>query len=329
LKVLHGTTNIANQASIYSKGLNAIGVDSTSVEYVDWFTKFPTDLRFTTQSEINEFYNRAVQEYDTFHFHWGNTLNPGKYDLPLLQGLGKKLYMNFWGSECRQLSIAKRINPYIRVKIHTEELIRKPLELMAEYIPTAIVADYELDQYVRPYFKNVVQLPQAIVCDDYPVCEVPAREELIIVHAPTAPKVKGTEDLFKAVQKLSGEGYKFGVEYIQGMAHDDVKKHYANADVIVDSLTEGVYGLLAIECMSMGKPVIGWITEDAKAYYKETYGSEPPMVSANPDTIYDRLKEMLSGSIDLADIKKKAPEYVRQNHDYLKVAEKLKGIYDN
>lgn len=274
-----------------------------------------------------DFADKALRKYDVFHFHWGSTLSPGNADLPLLAQRGKRLFMNFWGLDCRQWSLAREMNPFIRVKTADEVSIRNRLELLAEYIPIAVVADYELHRYVLPFFDKIIQVPQAIVTDHYPVMPFTERGKLVIVHAPTNPYVKGTNEIMVALRKLGQEGYKFSIRLISGIAHEEARKHYAQADVIIDSITEGVYGLFAIECMSMGKPVIGWLTDEAKEFYLGVYGMEPPMITANPLTIYDVLKSVLQGKIDLDTIRKLAPQYVRDNHDYLKVAAKLKEIY--
>lgn len=320
--------NIANQASIYSKGLKELGIDSTSVEYIDWFTKFPCDLRITQLPDILSFADKAVEEYDIFHFHWAWTLHPGRNDLPILKDKGKKVFMNFWGSDCRQWTIAKAMNPFIRVKVPDERHIKASLTNLAQFISVALVADFELERYVSPFFDKVIQVPQAIVTDDYPVSPADNQKPLF-VHAPTDSYVKGSYELAEAVKRLKKEGFDFDVRFITGMAHEAVKKHYAQADVVIDSITEGVYGLLAIECMSMGKPVVGWITDEAKEYYRTMYGMDPPMITANPETIYDRLKDILNGEVDIERLRQEAPRYVRDNHDYLKVAERLKEVYDN
>jgi len=144
----------------------------------------------------------------------------------------------------------------------------------------------------------------------------------LVVHAPTSPEYKGTPYLIKAVEELKNE-IDFDFQLVQGVPHDEARKLYARADVIVDQLLTGSYGLFSIEAMAMAKPVVTWISD----FMKEKYPKELPIVSANPDTIKVTLRELLDNSERLNVRGRAGREYVEQYHDHNKIAARVLEVY--
>jgi hypothetical protein len=232
--------------------------------------------------------------------------------------------MNFWGSECRLISQARIFNPRIKVKCHDEDLIKRKLEFLGKHVDHAVVADKELAIYVEPFFKNIHFIPQAIVVDDYPEKDEPYRLEIIIAHAPTDREVKGTVHVMKAVRRLIAKGYPIVLDLVEGVSHNEAKKRYANADIIVDSLTEGCYGLFALECIAMNKIVIGYISDVMRVWYPV----DMPIISAHDGNIYGVLRSVLDKMMSGIKIDLDGRGYVEKHHDHLKVAGKLKTLYE-
>ena len=46
------------------------------------------------------------------------------------------------------------------------------------------------------------------------------------------------------------------LELVEGLHHDEAFERYRAADIVVDQLNAGWYGLFAIEAMALGKPVV-------------------------------------------------------------------------
>src|SRR5438552_14459634 len=83
---------------------------------------------------------------------------------------------------------------------------------------------------------------------------------LRVAHAALSRRRKGTELIVAACAELGVE-----LDVIENVRHDEVGPRLAQADVVVDQLNSGWYGLLAIEAMGYGKPVVGFIHEEAAA----------------------------------------------------------------
>ena len=77
---------------------------------------------------------------------------------------------------------------------------------------------------------------------------------------------------------------------VEGLHHDEAFERYRDADIVVDQLNAGWYGLFAIECMALGKPVVTFLHDEAVARTEEAFGTRVPIVSR------DRRRRSASGS---------------------------------
>lgn len=230
--------------------------------------------------------------------------------------------MQHWGSDVRLYSVGKKTNPYVLVTQH-ERPLRRRLSQLSRHVQHCIVADKELEQYVKDYYPQVSVVPMMVDLTRYSVQEEwKPNERLLIVHAPTNPGLKGTEVILKAIEALK-EQYDFDFQLVQGMSHEQAKEIYQKADLIIDQLHIGSYGLLAVESMAFGKPVICWISD----YMTEQYPAELPLIRANPDTIQSVLEKLLQERDCLPEIGIRGRAYVEQHHDMVKNSRRILEIY--
>ncbi len=332
LRVLQGTYEIANQSHTISSALQAQGMQSKTLCYYPNYLKYKSDyvldLNQCQTSEEAIFRSRIyaeqmIPQFDIFHFHFGTSLTYDYSDLPILVEKNKKIVTQYWGSEIRMISLAKAFNPYIKVKGKSEEAIRSELEVMSRYVRHCIVGDYELHEYVKDYFDHIHVIPALINTEKY--CPDPDRKpnsKFLIVHAPTDIEAKGSKYIEAALKDLVSD-FEFEYRPITGMSHEEAMKNYQQADLIVDEMHAGCYGLLSIECMALAKPVITWISEFMKGKYPE----ELPLISANPDTIKDVLRDALSNREMLVDKGIQGRAYVEKYHDMNKVILQIQDVY--
>lgn len=331
-KILHGTYEIANQMYTITRGLRKLGFSADTVSYYPNYLKYKSDHVLDISAfpslqeahvETQKFANKLIEQYDIFHFHFSQTLTLDYSDLQRLQQLSKKRISHYWGSDVRMLSIAKKINPYVKVKQLDENVIKKQLEHQSKYISHAMVGDYELFEYVKNFHDVIHIVPAAIIIEDYPYVGTNSENKIpLLVHAPTSPEIKGSKYILKAIEDLKDK-YRFDFKLIQNTSHEEAKKWYAKADLIIDELHCGTYGLLTIELMSMGKPVLTWISD----YMREKYPKELPVISANPDNIKEKIEYMLKNRDIFPDLGKRGREYVEKNHDIKHVANQIMAIY--
>ncbi|MEZ5359425.1 MAG: tetratricopeptide repeat protein [Candidatus Zixiibacteriota bacterium] len=332
LRVLQGTHEIANQSYTISEALKKTGMTSKTLCYYPNYFKYKSDYvydltrcadREDAIAKSRELADQMIPQFDIFHFHFATTLTYDYSDLPILQEQKKKVVTQYWGSEIRLLSRAKELNPYIKIKGKPEEVIREQLEAMSRFVDHCIVGDYELYEYVKDYFKHIHVIPSLIDIDAYkPDPERKPNDKFLIVHAPTDTGIKGSETVARVMDELSDD---YDIEYrlIKGMSHEEAKQNYQQADLIVDELHCGSYGLLSVETMAMAKPVITWICD----FMKEKYPAELPILSANPDTLKSVVRHVLDNRDMLDELGQRGRAYVEKYHDMNKVVKKIQDVY--
>ncbi len=327
MKVLQGTKEIGNQMNTISNGLNELGVLCRTLTYSSNYLNYKSDLVLDLKDKNNStkleaLITRLMSEYDVFHFHFGKSLQRNNSDLPILKEIGKKVFMQHWGTDVRCYSQAVKRNPYVQVKTHNEEKIKRRLSMLSTYVENCIVSDYELYEDVKEHYSKIHVVPQSIDLSRYKVSRAPQNKKMLIVHAPTSPLVKGTSLINKALEDLKNK-YDFEFRLIQGMSHKEAMKIYRKADLIVDQILIGSYGLLSTECMALGKPVICWISE----FMKDKYPVNLPIISANPDNIKRVLSKLMRNKDGLQEIGKKGRAYAEEHHDMRINCKKIMDIY--
>jgi tetratricopeptide (TPR) repeat protein len=329
-RVLHGTYEVANQMNTIAAGLNGEGITARTVCYYPNYLGYTFDYsldvsRLKSRPEAilatRRMAEPLISEFDIFHFHFNTTLTLDHSDLPRLRQLGKVMTMQYWGSDARLLSRAREMNPYAVVKDHDEDAIKRKLEFMARFMPDAVTGDYEVYEYLKDFYNHVYVVPAVIDMTRYRASPV-KNDRFLIVHAPTSAEFKGSRHILAALEDLK-QRYDFDFRLIQGMAHDEAKAVYAMADLIVDELHAGSYGLLAVESMAMGKPVITWVCD----FMKEKYPSDLPLLSANPDTVKDRIEYALKNREMLPELGKRGVDYVAKYHDIRAAIPKYIDMY--
>lgn len=277
----------------------------------------------TDMFEMSGMFEHASQFFDLFHYHYGLSIFPQFRDIELLHELGKPMVMHHWGNDVRFESIAKRHNRYVNTEDSPEEeKIDQALQTLSRYISDAIVQDYEVLPYVEPYYERVHVIPIALDIKQFtPVYPQLNKKMPMVIHAPTNTDFKGTNDIEKAIRQLKQER-SFQYVRVEKMSHEEAVKLYQQADIIIDQILCGSFGLLSVEAMAYGKPVIAYIREDLAAR-----SDTPPIHNANPDTIYDVLKLLLDDPELRLSSGVAGRKYAEQHHDGDVVVKQLLDVY--
>ncbi|SDY16728.1 Glycosyltransferase involved in cell wall bisynthesis [Evansella caseinilytica] len=320
--------------SLLTKALRSLGAEATSCSFssADPYS-YLADVRLRLNEYpaeqrkilLQTYFKKAAATYDVFHYHFGKTFFSDASDLKILKESGKKLIVHHRGSEVRKLSVARKNNPYVKVKTKwTEEKIAKQLKRLSTYVDYAIVCDHELKPYIEPYYKKIYVVPRVIDRNKYISAYPQPVGNPVVVHAPTHNEIKGTAHVLAAVERLKKEGWTFQFKLIEGLPHRKALEEYRNATIVIDQLCIGAYANLSMEAMALGKPVICYIRDDLQSKYPGNL----PIVNANPDTIYERLKWLLGRPEQWRRLGIRGRRYVRNYHNQDKVAKQLMAIYE-
>jgi hypothetical protein len=323
--VLHCPMEIASQMGNLCAGLRRRGVEAAAYNTFHTYLGYQDNVFNMDIFEIEWLFPSVLRNFDLFHFHYAATMLPDFADLPLLSAAGKPMVMHHWGNDVRFHDVAREKNPYVYTgDSPPDEEIRRRLEILSRHIPYAIVQDYEVYPYVAPFYEKVFTLPLALdVAAVRPRYPDERRKVPLLIHAPTNPLFKGTEFIETAIRRLRGEGVRFHYRRIEKMDNREALRLYRMADVIIDQILCGSYGMLAVESMSLGKPVVGFVREDLLPLFPE----EPPIVNANPDTICDVLRELIAEPRLRREKGLEGRRYVEKHHDLDTVSGQLLDIY--
>ena len=196
---------------------------------------------------------------------------------------------------------------------------KPPAELAwANRAGAKIVGSYDAIRWVPD--ANVV--PPGIDLREYSPHPPSEAERPVVVHAPSSRRRKGTEHVIAACEQLPVE-----LQIVEGLHHDEARRLYERADIVVDQLNAGWYGLFAIEAMALGKPVVTFLHDEAVERTEQALGTKVPIVSATAETLTDRLRPLVEDAAERRRVGAASRAYVEQVHDVDRIADRLLSIY--
>jgi glycosyltransferase involved in cell wall biosynthesis len=114
---------------------------------------------------------------------------------------------------------------------------------------------------------------------------------------------------------------------VEGLHHDEAFERFRQADIVVDQLNAGWYGLFAIECMALGKPVVTFLHNEAVERTERELGTRVPIVNASKETLRAQLERLVASTEQRRRIGAESRAYVEQVHDLERVADRLLALY--
>ena len=330
MKVLHAPRVIANQSVILAEALRKQRIEATSLQYRSldrdrYSADINIDIRVRKWYQLlKPFFVRLRNfprflNFEIYHFHYGRTLIFGFLDLPILKLLGKKVVFEYHGSDIRNpfgfansISFTKKIG--LLVKQASLKIVSR-LFVDAEVVTTPDLLEYAPSANFIP-----------VAVEDHWLSSqfrIPGKNgKILIVHAPTDRAVKGSDYVVSAVNQLQKEGLPVELDLVEGVLPEEVRKRFEKADIAVDQLLIGWYGLFAVEMMALGKPVVCYIRDDLKKY-----ASDLPIVPANTETLVEVLRKLVQDVKMRKTLGRRGLQFVREFHGSDVVAMRFIELY--
>ncbi len=321
MRVLHSPVNIAGGPGAISEGLRELGVESTLLVFNErpFERGFDVNLELRDTSRLSSVpFNLprqlgalrwALPRFDVFHFHAGLTLAPRRLTLPLLRRARKGIVFQSWGSDLRGRSASE-----------VRYLRGAGAVIVGSFLTRRLAPRGRWPEY------DVV--PPALVLHDWDPAPAEPSEMLRVAHAPSKRAVKGTEAVLAAVEALRSRGAPVELDLIESVPHREARLRYAAADVVVDQLRVGWYGMFAIESMALAKPVVVHLDEEAAAETEEAFGLKLPLVRADEESLEDVLAGLLEVRETLPELGRRSREYVERVHAHTEIARRVLEIYE-
>jgi len=312
MNILH-VRNVANIGAILATAQRHIGEDALCLQIIKRPQSFVADKNLDLPIKYPIYHlprrlasiSRALRslselnDFDMYHLHDGG-LFPGNIDIPLIFKKKGAVCIHWHGTKLRKRE--KGLSKYAALEfVSTPDLLKYVED--AEWIPNPIDLD---NTFLEP-----------VIADDDP-------QTIKILHAPTNRIAKGTASIISAVGSLKTDGYDIDLNIVENRPHRELVQEMKNSDIVIDQINPaiGTYGMVSVEAMALGKPVVCHLKEEYIALFANC-----PIVNSGAD----KLKERISYLIDDMDARRKlggqGRRYVEKNHGADMVAKKLITCY--
>lgn len=305
----------------------------------NFFFKFPKTFNkrlLVLYSIIN-----SIFIYYRYNFFWisfnGGPLNRsilGRYEIIWMKICKKKIIVHPFGSDSYEYSMLndKSLQHVLLTSqghhLNDQKKIKRNKSLFFKYLDSypATFQDNFIPRwdFVRPSFLTT-DLTKFNGKKSYD------KEIITIVHAPNHKGFKGTRFIEDAINSLKNKGYKINFILVQGMEHEDLINLLKDkADILIDQLIFNGYAMSAIEGMAAGIPVISNLeNSDTVTFFKRfSFLKECPIYSANPESIEDKLEELIKSEALREEIGEKGKLYVKKFHSYEAVSSDILLLID-
>lgn len=181
--------------------------------------------------------------------------------------------------------------------------------------------------HILPARARFLAYPSVFVDDFLP--HYPSREKqpLVVGHAPTSRRIKGTSLLLDAISQLQAQGIGINLKLIENKSHAEAVELYKEVDVFVDQLYAGWYGAVAVELMALGKPVIAYIRESDLVFVDQSLSDDLPIVRCKPGDIKELLLALATTRRgELRELGRDGRRFAKRWHDPHEIAGSLLDV---
>lgn len=238
-------------------------------------------------------------------------------DVELLRNAGVEVGLVMHGSEVRdprRHRARDEFSPFAdprdaltkKLQAKVDLLLPKVAEFASAGGPVFVSTPDQFDDVPQATWLPVVVDPVGWA----PRGEVLARDVPLFVHAPSNPQLKGSAQVDAVLQPLAERGV---IEYrlVTGLPPDQAADLIGSADVVVDQLLLGLYGVLACEAMAGGRLVLGHLGDTLRS----RVGRPVPVVEVTPRTLAEVVERVLDDREWARAQARQGPEFVRDVHD--------------
>ena len=162
--------------------------------------------------------------------------------------------------------------------------------------------------------------------------------EILVLHAfgnmdsrtSSGADPKGSLIVFDVIERLRREGYAVRLEFVHNLPITRMKYIQVQADIVIDQLRFGRWGAMARESMMLGRPVVSWLKVEWDQESPETRAlfDECPVVSANTETLYDVLKDLIENPEKREDIGRRSRAFAEKWFSTEVLAQRFEEKYD-
>jgi glycosyltransferase involved in cell wall biosynthesis len=352
LRILHAPTAVGGHPGGLARAERELGLDSTSVSLLPHPFGHGVDIVLGRDGDgiawqsANRFRLLArMLTADVVHFNFGEPVFPvirpaytgpiatvaralALRDLMLLHRLGTRIVVTFQGDDARQATVGGPLVQAVpeRYTPDRDAARQRTIAAFDRYAEAIFFLNPDLAD-VLP--ERATFLPYASVDPDEWVLrpEVTVLDPPVVVHAPSDPRVKGTDRIVAAISQLQTEGVPLRFELLQGANREMVRSALERSTIVVDQLNAGWYGGFAVEAMALGKPVVAAMDLLGHPCLPHEFRRDVPVVHATGETLADRLRSLLASGEECRRLGSAGRAFVERWHHPRKVARTVVEAY--
>ena len=274
----------------------------------------------------------AILNFDIFHvfFDCGYlAYTPMRYlEFPLMKLAGKKLIASPYGADVIRPGKLKR-----GIDLDAGEMVWERYPQSGRRIERDLAYTNEYADYIIGAAGLAEFLPRVDECLPVLAFDLRSWQPVFetgnavprLVHAPNHRTLKGTDSFIRACETLTNEGTQLELVLVEGQKNDKALEIYSQADIVLDQLLMGSYGLFAVEAMALGKPVICDMRDDLRKTLP--FFEECPIVSATPDTVESVLRDLMAHPERWPEIGREGRRFVERYHSLESMGRQFERIY--
>lgn len=246
-------------------------------------------------------------------------------DVEVLQRLGVRPGLVFHGSEVRDPRRHAATHPFSPFTDPSDAATRRLQARCDALLP--LLDGLDLPMFVSTadqlaYVPGAQWLPVVLDTDVWQPQEGTLERPVpLVVHAPSTPWLKGTDVVRSVLEPLAEKGL-VDFRLVTGLPPAEAAALVRSADVVVDQLLLGLYGVLACEAMASGRLVLGNVGEDLRS----RVGLAVPVVETTPATLGSVLERVLDDRDWARAQAARGPGFVAEVHDGRRSAAVLEGF---
>lgn len=260
--------------------------------------------------------------------------NCSKLSYWLMAKLAKYKFVTFVGSDIRMPEVELATNPYFKYAYYNDgyeykQESKNNSKSVVHYLESLNygIIVWDTEKFIdRKIMSKVGIVPHASINNNPQnniIKNTYTEKKVLVIHSPTAPVAKGTEFVLKAIEKLKRKNISFEFRLLENIPNEQYQQIIMEADIYIDQLIWGGYGIGAQQALQMGKVVITYMTPERI----KMYGENCPIQNATIDTLPQVLEKLILNSDLRKQVCRQSVLYYEKMHKPEKVAEKMLNTY--
>lgn len=155
-------------------------------------------------------------------------------------------------------------------------------------------------------------LPLTIDCEPYRQAPTAFTQRTpVVLHLPSrsVPPIKGTQYIEPLLEELDHQGE---IRWLRSspVGHNRMKDLYFAADIVIDQIQSGSYGVTAVEAMASGRLVISSLFQSLR----KGQLADAPLLDANPRSLRTVLREAVADRVRSREMAERGRAFAAQVH---------------